>query len=128
MGDDDAPRIGERARAVRERLGLNQSDIAERVGISLEVYGRFERGVVTPRLSTLLRMCDVLGVEPNDLLLDARPAKLRNDGLSAELRQLVAVLADADAATVKRVTEIARWLKPAAVSRSRTGGSRRKRS
>ena len=61
--------FGARARAAREGLGLHQAEVAERVGISIEVYGRFERGTVTPRLRTLLTMCVVLHLEPNDLLL-----------------------------------------------------------
>lgn len=91
------------------RLGLNQSEVAERVGISNEVYGRLERGLMTPRLTTFLRLCDVLGVEPNELLL-ASSAPLRNDGRSPELRQLMAVLERADATVIKRVTDVARWL------------------
>jgi transcriptional regulator with XRE-family HTH domain len=104
--------IGDRARAERSRLGLNQSEIAERVGISIEVYGRFERGLVTPRLATLMRLCDVLGVEPNDLLLDrAKPRNAASEGPPAKIRQLAALLEDADDITIKRVTEVARWLK-----------------
>ena len=102
--------IGERARAARTRLGLNQSEVAERVGISNEVYGRLERGLMTPRLTTFLRLCDVLRVEPNELLLAVPAPQHRNDAMSPELRQLVAVLEPADATVIKRVTDVARWL------------------
>jgi transcriptional regulator with XRE-family HTH domain len=102
--------IGERARAARTRLGLNQSEVAERVGISNEVYGRLERGLMTPRLATFLRLCNVLGVEPNELLLASPGPPLRNDAMSSKLRQLVAVLEHADSNVLKRVTEVARWL------------------
>ncbi len=102
--------IGERARAARTRLGLNQSEVAERIGISSEAYGRLERGVMTPRLATFLQLCDVLGVEPNELLLASPGPPLRNDAMSPELRQLVAVLEHADAVVIKRVTDVARWL------------------
>lgn len=102
--------VGERARAARTRLGLNQSEIAERVGINNEVYGRLERGLMTPRLPTFLRLCDALGVEPNDLLLASPGPQPRNDAMSPELRQLVSVLDHADVTVIKRVTEVARWL------------------
>jgi transcriptional regulator with XRE-family HTH domain len=103
--------MGERARAARMRLGLNQSDVAERVGISNEVYGRFERGLVSPRLATLLRFCEVLEVEPNDLLWsDAKPDHRRNDATSFEIRRLAQILKEADPATIRRVADIARWL------------------
>jgi transcriptional regulator with XRE-family HTH domain len=102
--------IGQRARSAREHIGLTQSDVAERVGISLEVYGRFERGRITPRISTLLRICEVLAVEPNDLLLHDVKGRPRNESLPQQLRQLVAVLDRADDSTIRRVTEVARWL------------------
>jgi transcriptional regulator with XRE-family HTH domain len=102
--------IGGRVRAARTRLGLNQSEVAERVGISNEVYGRLERGLMMPRLATFLRLCDVLGVEPNDLLLASPGPQLRNDGMPPELRRLMAVLEHADPVVIKRVTEVARWL------------------
>jgi transcriptional regulator with XRE-family HTH domain len=102
--------VGKRARAVRTRLGLNQAEVAERIGISDEVYGRLERGAMTPRLTTFLRLCSVLGVEPNDLLLASPSPQLRDDGMSPDLRQLVAVLEQADAIVIRRVTEVARWL------------------
>jgi transcriptional regulator with XRE-family HTH domain len=110
--------IGERARAARTRLGLNQSEVAERVGISNEVYGRLERGLMTPRLTTFLRLCDVLGVEPNDLLLASPGAQPRNDGMASELRQLVSVLEHADPIVIKRVTDVARWLLAAQAPRN----------
>lgn len=113
MSTHQEPILGQRAREARTRLGLNQADVAERIGISNEVYGRLERGLTTPRLSTLLRLCDVLRVQPNDLLLASAAPTYRNDGLSSELRQLAAVLEGADATTIKRLTEIARWLRPA---------------
>src|SRR5689334_6794794 len=102
--------IGERARAARTRLGLNQLEVAGRIGISSEAYGRLERGLMMPRLATFLRLCEVLSVEPNDLLLVSPGPQPRNDQMSPELRQLVAVLEHADAVVIKRVTDVARWL------------------
>ena len=112
--------LGERARAARTRLGLNQAEVAERVGISNEVYGRLERGLMTPRLVTFLRLCDVLGVEPNDLLSPSPGSPHRNDGGSPELRQLVAVLDGADPLVISRVTDVARWLIEGRGPRKRT--------
>lgn len=121
--------LGERARAARTRLGLNQLEVAERIGISSEAYGRLERGLMAPRFATFLRLCDVLGVAPNDLLL-ASPGPLpRNDAMSPELRQLVAVLEHADAVVIKRVTDVARWLLagPAPRKASSSSGKRKAR-
>lgn len=119
--------FGNRAREARLRLGLKQSDIAERVGLNTEVYGRIERATVVPRIPTLLRICDVLRVQPNDLLLEERQPT-RNEALSPELRQLLAILDGADAVTIKRVAEVARWLSsPRAFAPATRSAPRRRR-
>ncbi|HEX8705831.1 MAG TPA: helix-turn-helix transcriptional regulator, partial [Myxococcaceae bacterium] len=39
-----ASTLGAVARAARMRAGLTQEDVAERIGMASEVYGRMERG------------------------------------------------------------------------------------
>lgn len=112
--------IGDRARQVRTRLGLNQSEVAERVGISVEVYGRFERGQVTPRISTLLKLCTVLKVTPNDLLIANGPRAARNTQAASGAQQVLSILENATPATVRRVTEVARWLVAGEASRGQS--------
>ena len=81
--------------------------------ISDEVYGRFERGLVTPRIQTLLKICDALQVTPNELLLgESGDGVAADDQPSAGIRRLVNVLDGADPTTIARVTEVARWLRP----------------
>ena len=45
--------LGGAAREARQRLGLTQGDVAERMGMAMEVYSRMERGKVLPSVSTL---------------------------------------------------------------------------
>ncbi|KUG20884.1 putative transcriptional regulator with c-terminal cbs domain [hydrocarbon metagenome] len=47
-------------RAKRSLLGLKQSDVAERAGISQSMVARIEAGSVDPRVSTLAKIVDVL--------------------------------------------------------------------
>src|SRR5258708_39791527 len=54
--------IGAAARSARVRARLTQADVAERVGIASEVYGRLERGHMLPSVQTLRKLCDVLQV------------------------------------------------------------------
>lgn len=49
--------LGEAARTARMRAGLTQADVAERIGIAAEVYGRMERGRMMPSVPTLFRLC-----------------------------------------------------------------------
>lgn len=60
--------MGAVAREARQRAGLTQRDVAERIGIVTEVYGRLERGELLPRLPTFLRVCRALGLDANALL------------------------------------------------------------
>jgi transcriptional regulator with XRE-family HTH domain len=55
-------------RSAREACGWSQAEVAHRIGLSIEAYGRLERGRVLPRVSTLVRLAKVLGV-PLDALL-----------------------------------------------------------
>jgi transcriptional regulator with XRE-family HTH domain len=41
---------------------MTQADVADRVGLASEVYGRLERGTMTPSVGTLRRLCVVLGI------------------------------------------------------------------
>lgn len=53
--------IGRRIRAARKALGLRQSDLADRVGISGSHLSDIERGALMPTIPTLRRLCDALG-------------------------------------------------------------------
>lgn len=52
-----AASVGAAARSARMRAGLTQADVADRVGIASEVYGRLERGRMLPSVPTLFRLC-----------------------------------------------------------------------
>ncbi|WP_426756699.1 helix-turn-helix transcriptional regulator [Myxococcus sp. Y35] len=60
--------IGNAVRAARQRLELTQADVAERVGIATEVYGRLERGHMLPSVRTLRKLCLVLNCSSDVLL------------------------------------------------------------
>lgn len=60
--------LGKAARKARKALGLTQEQMAERLEVSVEFYGRMERGVSLPSVETFARMVDVLGVRPATLL------------------------------------------------------------
>jgi transcriptional regulator with XRE-family HTH domain len=71
-----AAALGSAARGARGRAGLTQADVAERVGIAPEVYGRMERGRIFPSVETLRRLCLVLDVSSDVLLGLAGPGQL----------------------------------------------------
>jgi len=59
-------------RLAREACGLSQAELAERIDLSVEAYGRLERGRVLPRAVTLVRIAGALNVTTDELLGCAR--------------------------------------------------------
>ena len=63
-----ARHLGGVAREARTAARLTQADVAERIGIATEVYGRLERGGMLPSVPTLRKLCSVLRADANALL------------------------------------------------------------
>jgi ribosome-binding protein aMBF1 (putative translation factor) len=59
----DAFELGARVRAERERLGLTQTELAERMETTQPTIARLEAGGVTPSLDTLRRAANALRLE-----------------------------------------------------------------
>ena len=91
--------LGAAAREAREQMGLTQAEVAVRIGVAMEVYGRIERGVLLPSIQTFLSMCHVLGVDPRALL------GLMDPGSAPRPRQPAE-----DPPHVRRLTSLAREL------------------
>ena len=76
-------------------MGLTQADVAERVGIAYEVYGRLERGGMAPSVHTLRKLCLVLQVSADTALALQAPAEAPDalpppvEPKDAHLRRLV---------------------------------------
>ncbi|MCH0558379.1 helix-turn-helix domain-containing protein [Streptomyces sp. MUM 16J] len=55
-------------RRVREHHNLSQQDVCGRSGIDVATYSRNEQGHSSPKLDTLIRIADALGVPLADLV------------------------------------------------------------
>ena len=73
--------IGDRLRDLRKRRLLTQEQLAERSGVGIATIVRVERNQVEPRGSTIRKLAEALGVEPEEL-----PGRLRRAGREATLR------------------------------------------
>ncbi len=60
-----------RLRQAREQSGLTQQDLAEKLGVTKSAIGNYENGVSSPKWDILLKIFDVLQVEPNFLYQDS---------------------------------------------------------
>jgi transcriptional regulator with XRE-family HTH domain len=107
--------LGVAVRNARMRAGLTQEDVAERIGMASEVYGRMERGQMLPRVENLRRLCLVLNVPPHELLGLEAPAfkgsfavedlKPRADD-TADMRRLLRRLRKLSPTQVKLLSQI----------------------
>ena len=64
--------IGAKLRAVREKLGMSQEEVAERAGVDRTYISILERGLKSPTLDTMERICAALGTLPERVIEAAR--------------------------------------------------------
>ena len=50
-------------------MGLTQAEVAEMAELSDRTYADIERGSVTMRVDSLLKICSALNITPNDILV-----------------------------------------------------------
>ena len=81
--------FGEQLRRRRKELGYSREELAQKLGITGSAVGNYETGVSAPRESVLLRLFDVLQVEPNYLYRDFYAAGRRGEGVSSEEASLL---------------------------------------
>ncbi len=74
---DETATIGDRIAGAREAAGMQQSELAERLGVKLDVIEAWEDDVKEPRSNRLLRLSGVLNVSVMWLLNG------EGDGISA---------------------------------------------
>ena len=67
--------MGQRIREHRKKKGLTQEQLAELIDISPSFMGPIERGSRISSLDTVMRLCEVLEVMPNELLTDMQMLK-----------------------------------------------------
>lgn len=60
--------IGERLFFIRKRMGLTQAEVAETAELSTRTYADIERGSVNMRIETILKICNVLHITPDEIL------------------------------------------------------------
>lgn len=68
-----ADEFGRRLFMARRHLGVSQETLAKMAGLHRETIYMLESGKRAPHLETLVRHCDALGAEPNQLVKGLRP-------------------------------------------------------
>lgn len=63
------PVFAYRIKQHRLKAGMTQQELADAVGITRVQIANIETNATKTKIQTILKMCDVFGVTPNDLLL-----------------------------------------------------------
>lgn len=80
--------LPQQLRRARQAAGYTQAELAEKVELAVEAYGRLERGKVLPRTETLAKVAMTLGVSV-DTLLGISPVPSTDQQRSPELERLL---------------------------------------
>ena len=60
--------IGKRFRLIRERLGITQAEVGEKLGIQSQHVSKYERGETVPTWENLIKLTEIYDVNINWLL------------------------------------------------------------
>lgn len=82
----DKRKIGDKLYSIRKKMGMTQAELAEAAKLSDRAYADIERGTANMRTETLLRICDVLHITPDEILTE------EGDTVSAKQEELIARL------------------------------------
>ena len=67
--------LGERILAMRTRLGISQSALAEKLDVSRQSVSKWETDASVPELDKLVAMCELFGVSMDELVRGVRPTE-----------------------------------------------------
>jgi transcriptional regulator with XRE-family HTH domain len=63
--------LGDKITMLRKQKNLSQTDLADKIGISRDAIGKYERGDIMPTADKAKKMADLLGVSLDFLMSDA---------------------------------------------------------
>lgn len=81
----DFQSIGNKLHTIRKHYGLTQAEVAEAAGLSDRTYADIERGSVNMRIETILKICNVLHITPDEILTEESPLDTKQEELWNQL-------------------------------------------
>lgn len=63
--------FGDRLKEARNNAGMTRSELAKKLGITQSAISNYENGISSPKEDIMLKMFDILCVEPNFLFKDS---------------------------------------------------------
>lgn len=81
----DKRAIGNKLLAIRKKSGFTQAEVAEKAGLSDRTYADIERGSVNMRTETVLKICEVLHITPDEILTEESSLECRQNEIFERL-------------------------------------------
>ncbi len=78
--------IGERCRKARETAGYTQEQLADQIGVSTQFLSDAERGVTGMSVNTIVKLCSILNISADFLLLGMEESDEAEGSLSIYTR------------------------------------------
>jgi len=91
---------------LRNERHMTQTELAEAAGLTVEAVSRIERSKRIPRLGSLVKLAEGLGVTLSELL-DFEDHRARPPAYKAQVRKVADLLSTQPAAKVRLVAKIA---------------------
>lgn len=114
-------KLGEELRRCRQKKGLSRADMATLVGLSEQVYGRYERNSSKMTVSRLIHLSEVLGISPLAMLYPTAPQLWGKTEMEAEARiRIMGLLENLPSDTMESVVKL---LETVHVLQEKTGSS-----
>jgi transcriptional regulator with XRE-family HTH domain len=115
--EEEESSLGNKLRRLREKVGLTQKELAQRIGISHGLVGQIETGRTQPSIATLNSLAQALGVSACYFLLEGEESLGEiPDGLAPELQSLLqrpvlrAVLISLNSWNDKQLKSFLHWI------------------
>ncbi|CCK99423.1 TPA: helix-turn-helix transcriptional regulator [Clostridioides difficile] len=62
MGINDFVKLGDKLKSIRDKLGLTQAEMADKLNLKRSTYANYESNKREPNSETLNQICDILGI------------------------------------------------------------------
>lgn len=86
----DLNTIGNNLYNVRKAKGFTQAEVAEMAELSDRTYADIERGKVTMRVDSLLKICAALNISPNDILVTDNDIEITEQFITQTIKKCTA--------------------------------------
>ena len=100
--------IGERLKNAREEKKVTRKAISDKTGFGCNQILKVEKGASKGSIELLLGYCDVLGVQPNDILVGLLPDDIPEceDEILVELKKLIKELSKSEQEKLIKILKI----------------------